>query len=545
MIDLRISKLRRHYRLPSNNNEERSRVDRVLQLALEDELFDAALRRAGVSSDDQICIRRVNAAFKFNNVHQDVMLAASWSVALADAIAMEINQCGANVLRYASRRQALVDMALCIARGDVTRAWAWRKLELWNAGDFVSVAEARGELIDVLARNAESALPVLSIVARSGWLSTLMVDVPIARWEELVRAVLVAFNETALATSLVSNGHSKLATNNEVEVNDANSAHHARISLIIERFAQQSEIVRALTNTSFSISERLRVVIAWLTVLEVEPTALRNRPHTLVERLAQRVLANQSAKHDTPVRSRPAAPLNAERTEHEERIDQRIRAVTNNGGLLFLLSIVRSLDLPTAILAVPEFSARTFRWTMHQLALALLETDGSAGYDNAGDDNAGYGDAGCNSAGYDNADGDSAGRGNTGYRRANYDNAGPDNTGYDTDAAALAFTGLAPNATAPSFEQPAISRGEHEALQAIRSAICKALRERGAALPGERDPAMLRRIIQRRAEIIADVAWIEAHFALADVCTEIRRAALDLDPGWMPWLGVVLRFVYA
>ena len=33
--------------------------------------------------------------------------------------------------------------------------------------------------------------------------------------------------------------------------------------------------------------------------------------------------------------------------------------------------------------------------------------------------------------------------------------------------------------------------------------------------------------------------------ALEDVSIDIRRTGLDLDPDWVPWLGVVLRFVYA
>jgi hypothetical protein len=33
--------------------------------------------------------------------------------------------------------------------------------------------------------------------------------------------------------------------------------------------------------------------------------------------------------------------------------------------------------------------------------------------------------------------------------------------------------------------------------------------------------------------------------SLDDVSTDVRRAALDLDPGWIPWLGVVVRFAYA
>jgi hypothetical protein len=44
--------------------------------------------------------------------------------------------------------------------------------------------------------------------------------------------------------------------------------------------------------------------------------------------------------------------------------------------------------------------------------------------------------------------------------------------------------------------------------------------------------------------VVADPGWIEVHLSLDDVSTPLRRARLDLDPGWVPWLGVVLRFVY-
>jgi hypothetical protein len=31
---------------------------------------------------------------------------------------------------------------------------------------------------------------------------------------------------------------------------------------------------------------------------------------------------------------------------------------------------------------------------------------------------------------------------------------------------------------------------------------------------------------------------------LDSVDLDIRRAGLDLDPGWVPWLGVVVRYRY-
>lgn len=49
---------------------------------------------------------------------------------------------------------------------------------------------------------------------------------------------------------------------------------------------------------------------------------------------------------------------------------------------------------------------------------------------------------------------------------------------------------------------------------------------------------------RRRATIVAEPGWIEATFALDDVDTRVRLAGLDLDPGFVWWLGAVVRFRY-
>jgi len=51
-------------------------------------------------------------------------------------------------------------------------------------------------------------------------------------------------------------------------------------------------------------------------------------------------------------------------------------------------------------------------------------------------------------------------------------------------------------------------------------------------------------VCRRRARVLGDSGWIDLYFRLNDVATEIRRAGLDLDPGFVPWLGVVLKFHY-
>ncbi len=51
-------------------------------------------------------------------------------------------------------------------------------------------------------------------------------------------------------------------------------------------------------------------------------------------------------------------------------------------------------------------------------------------------------------------------------------------------------------------------------------------------------------IIRRPARIDASPTHLELRLDLTQVDLRIRRAGLDLDPGWVPWLGRVIRFHY-
>lgn len=113
----------------------------------------------------------------------------------------------------------------------------------------------------------------------------------------------------------------------------------------------------------------------------------------------------------------------------------------------------------------------------------------------------------------------------------------------EDDPAALAFCGLAPSQPPPERE-PAPT----ELVQARQAALERAhellLDHLATRLPDWRGPALLSRLLCRQARINADPGWIDVIFTLRDVSTELRRAALDLDPGFLPWLGVVLRYRY-
>ncbi|MFD7629890.1 hypothetical protein ACFV7Q_28365 [Streptomyces sp. NPDC059851] len=51
-------------------------------------------------------------------------------------------------------------------------------------------------------------------------------------------------------------------------------------------------------------------------------------------------------------------------------------------------------------------------------------------------------------------------------------------------------------------------------------------------------------VARRRGRVVAEAGWIEVVLAAPDADPWLRRAGLDLDPGWVGWLGAVVRYRY-
>ncbi|MCV2218478.1 hypothetical protein [Thauera sp. Sel9] len=58
------------------------------------------------------------------------------------------------------------------------------------------------------------------------------------------------------------------------------------------------------------------------------------------------------------------------------------------------------------------------------------------------------------------------------------------------------------------------------------------------------DAALAALRIERPARVRASASRVDLHLRLADASLDVRRAGLDIDPGWLPWLGCVVRFHY-
>ena len=161
---------------------------------------------------------------------------------------------------------------------------------------------------------------------------------------------------------------------------------------------------------------------------------------------------------------------------------------TGWGGLLFLLNLAPAAGLPHAVLADPDLGGRSLPWLLQAVAVTLLPVPGD-------------------------------------------------------DPALAAFAGLGPAEPSPWLAGLPATAGERRAVGRLAERWAQAAAS-ALGRPASEGAATVRTLAARRGTVVFAPAWIEVVLALDEVDVDVRVAGLDLDPGWVPWLGCVLRFRY-
>jgi len=111
----------------------------------------------------------------------------------------------------------------------------------------------------------------------------------------------------------------------------------------------------------------------------------------------------------------------------------------------------------------------------------------------------------------------------------------------DDDPALAVLADRAPDDPPWSEIEPAATELERAALEAHAHSFATAL----AGLLPDRDPEVLAyRLAAQPGRIDCEPGWITFALPLDSVATDLRQAGLDLHPGFVPWLGAVLRISY-
>lgn len=477
------------YRLPKSRLDSQARLERA-RAQLFDHALEAAFERAGLLDHELLCIRSLAISLRVPADLSDAQIVAQWSDALTQELLARVRAGDAReVVRYGSIHAALLDMGRSLAREDRRRAWAWSSLELCRASE-LSQGAGRTAFVKALVARPQAIVGVLGELARSEPGLTWLRSLPAASWIELGEATL-RIHAVASSTLELRRKLTSLGSVLEVEPNREALPSITTLAVSIERSCWL-ELARPFTRDTGDDTHVAIGMLLALALLEASPLVLARTldvADTLVQLgLHLRVLARTTqptapSPYDIgPIEPRRQAPWT------DPHITPKPHATTHWAGLLFLYPLLRDADLWSDLASLADAHALGARHIVHALACVLAPAASPA------------------------------------------------------DAGLLAFAGLPPDAEVPRTPLDSL----REPLTAIEARLIAELERRVPVRDHRpaRGRALLDWLLRRFAEVHAAPGWLELRLPLREVDTDIRRAGLDLDPDWIPELGVIVKFVY-
>jgi hypothetical protein len=582
-------------RLPRESASEHGRLQRAWR-DLSARALERALDSAGLPADETICVRRLDLHMRLWLGQTDEAMVSEWAAAVARALRLEIDAGRSDgIVRFRSTLAGVVDAVRGLVRGSMARAWAWRQLGLRIDGP------APDAVVRVLLHEATLTLPALIVLGGDAAFVAWAPRIPDGGWESIastaVRASGRAHPEAGACTDdeiRIYAGHAprillrsplreltaRVAAGRAASVRDA-------LALLVVLAGEPSRLDGGTTAAPAMVAALARSLPEFQSrATDATPehtapgasspqvpgdarlpasstTASRDRPFPhAADAPDDRRLQNHPApdRHqmtradrdpstadvqpaktsdaDMPPDDAPKSSTTSAMRESSDRrersgaetrefrtsdtrdprsqepreintnastsgvdpeaatagreddfeegpLDLRRRAWTEWGGLLFLLHIVGETAVYARAIDAPSLKGHSVGWTLHRVAMLIVPCD-------------------------------------------------------PRDPSALAFAGLPPDAQPPDEDEPS-EEAVITLLDIVRT-IRLAAAERLAADPDADDFFSL---CARKAEVVADPGWFDIRFPLDSVSLRVRRAGLDLDPGYLPWLGVVVRFTYA
>jgi hypothetical protein len=572
MTDLIIDRL--HARAAVASPDDEARV-RALLADLITRRLDEVLSKSSVLPGDW-CLRRLGVSLDIDPTRPDVAVARDWARTVTDALHTALAGVGPDVVHFHGRLDAIVDLVVTLALGRPDREWAWRAVGVLTDGDPDPVSRPTETVIAILARDPGRAVHALSSAVTRVGLPAVHRLLGASGWRQAAGIVLTALGQHA-TDWLGDTG---------IAAPDPGAAH--RVRLLVRGIAVGSQFAGAWRRSRLRPGPEVRRAWAVLAAAEAEPALLRRPGAATVLALLPSVvdgagsgadIPTPAARIPTPATVRPgsttkgdgprrredagdgraaASPVHGTgSTRHGERDGTRVAAIesrratataaasadmsatpgppplaaaaqgprpdppqapddttpdgpagapaetpadpgpdaalafegapTRRGGLVYLFATASAAGIPDAAFADDVLGERPASWLLFHLARILTGDDSVA----------------------------------------------------REDPAVRAVAGLPPHAVAPGPEPTAAQRVR---LNTLADAWAQATTQ---AMGGDEAPrALVARITARAGTIVHDRGWIEFRLRLADVDLDVRRAGLDLDPGFVSWLGAVVVIRY-
>jgi hypothetical protein len=502
-----------------------SRIDTLLQRIAASRL-DTALAEVSLPQGHW-CVRRLDVSLTLDFDRSDAALETRWSRALVDAIADAITKPSSDLVFYARIVDALIDLLISAIRHCDGHEWAWRQMGLLSSSDrgvCESGADQARVVLAALRRQPRDAIPAVAACVRSTGPASLHRMLGAAGWTELALIAVGALgNSTQLGSGIMIVPSSQTCQTvitwpppaHQSRFDDPTGSHVAGAAAVLAGDVfDRSAIAAALVRMAIRVERPLARAWAVIAMADAAPSVLlRADSGVVIDVLAEhfirpaatgflaagtsvgvrdsedgvgrrRSAAEESAHAMSEVGATDTTPhtTTSETTESSrDDADRDQRTQSLWAGVLFFLNT--AAGIPEDTLADPVLG----RYPLWRVLSALVQSMVPICAD---------------------------------------------------DPALLAVCGLPRHAVAAPLTDE-----EQARVETVASRWIALTAERMGII--DEDPAeVCMRVALRRGSIIAEPGWIEAHLDLDDVDIDVRRAGLDLDPGWIPWLGCVVRFCY-
>ena len=464
------------------------------------------------------CIQRVDVPVVLDLERPDPSLEEQWAQALLAALARALDDSSPDVLHYPRTFDALRDLLASVAQGSVEREWAWRQVGLLAPGEPSPATHPGAAALCAVRRFPRDAVRALVACVREVGIPAVHRLLGSAGWAEFA-ALACACTGYVVPAPQSTTGE----TAQRVRPSSESSAAARLADAACARSVLASQFVRAPIRRDREIAQNWAKLIAAESdpsilvrtnasaVIESISARLETRPGDVAsglgvrtpERTAEpaalerdstepRAAADTAALSDRALRPHQDVALAAPASERAHEADSesgdegapRRTFATVWAGLLFFLNTAAAADIPRAILDDAVLADRPLSHALSALAQCLIP-------------------------------------------------AGAD------DPAILALSGRLPDPDViDAFSE---AEGDRIAQHAARWMSVTADRIDDSS----HEPAdICRRIALRRGIIDVEPGWIDVRLDLSDVDVDVRIAGLDIDPGWVPWLGTVVRFSY-
>jgi hypothetical protein len=473
-------------------------------------------------------LRRVDLPVVLDPSRPEISLVADWAKDIASAVRRAALAGGSDVVFYTDDAAVVADVVRGLSARNVTRAWAWLASGVLRPGDPDPATRPAAALLALAERQPTLLLPaVLNQLRAPGGLSALDRLLGPSGWVWLVEQLVPS------AAGLGQAGRAAVATAAPTGDGEPPSDAPRPVLLRAARMVTASPLATQIRRSALRPAAEVLAAWAILVLAEADPGARPDpallactaaelmtdgRPHG-VPRTADRQTTEPAPEDEgeagPTIDRRPAADLSTPRAPRQANDEHRRASpeerdrtepsadnpaptdqddagdwATGWAGLPFLIAAAADAGLPDAVHIDPRLEQRTLRWVLHAIVGRLAPA-------------------------------------------------------HPGDPARLLVAGLTPDRAAELLDAPPPTDGELPALEALAAAWAKAVTVRlvtaGADLTVTTAVPYLAR---RPGTITGRPGWLEVHLPLDAVDIAVRRAGLDIDPGWVPWLGTVVRYRY-